>query len=105
MNIEEDYIPDSIRKASEQGCLGYLHLRESNRRIPTGKKKSNIDWSAIAKVIHEIKFNGPMVMEPFVLSQSLSAESVSLWRTIKEEEDIKGLVTDAKDGADYLRNL
>lgn len=105
MNIEEDYIPDSIRKASEQGCLGYLHLGESNRRIPTGKKKSNIDWSAIAKVIHEIKFNGPMVMEPFVLSQSPLAESVSLWRTIKEAEDIKGLVTDAKDGADYLRNL
>ena len=105
MNIEEDYIPDAIRKTHEKGYLGYIHLGESNRRIPTGKKKSNIDWNAISKTIDEIGFEGPLVMEPFVLHQSSSAKSISLWRKMKEADDIEGLVNDAATGVKYLKNL
>lgn len=105
MNIEEDYIPDSIRKAQEKGYLGYLHIGESNRRIPTGEKKGNIDWEAIAATIKDVGFEGPLVMEPFVLDKSTSAKSISLWRTIKEADDIPGLVADAAAGVDYLKSL
>ncbi|MDO4942284.1 MAG: sugar phosphate isomerase/epimerase family protein [Lachnospiraceae bacterium] len=105
MNIEEDYIPDAIRKAQEAGYLGYIHIGESNRRVPTGEKKSNIDWEAIAETIEDIGFDGPFVMEPFVLDKSSSAKSVSLWRTIKEADDIDGLVTDAAAGVKYLKSL
>lgn len=105
MNIEEDYIPDSIRKAQEKGYLGYIHVGESNRRIPTGEKKSNIDWEAIAETIKEIGFEGPLVMEPFVLDKSSSAKSISLWRTIKKADDIDGLVADAAAGVKYLKSL
>lgn len=105
MNIEEDYIPEAIRTAQEKGYLGYIHVGESNRRIPTGKKKSNIDWEAIAQTVKEIGYTGPFVMEPFVLNKSASVKSISLWRTIKEADDIEGLVTDAADGVKYLKSL
>ena len=105
MNIEEDYIPDAIRKAQEIGYLGYIHIGESNRRIPTGEKKTNIDWEAIAETIKEIGFEGPLVMEPFVLDTSASAKSVSLWRRIKAADDIDGLVADAAAGVKYLKSL
>lgn len=105
MNIEEDYIPDAIREAQEKGYLGYIHIGESNRRIPTGEKKTNIDWEAIAETIKEIGFEGPLVMEPFVLDTSASAKSVSLWRRIKAADDIDGLVADAAAGVKYLKSL
>lgn len=105
MNIEEDYIPEAIREAHQKGYLGYLHIGESNRKIPTGKRKTNIDWEAIAKTINEIGFEAPLVMEPFVLNKSASAKSVSLWRTMKEADDIDGLVTDAAAGVKYLKSL
>lgn len=105
MNIEEDYIPEAIRNAHEKGYLGYLHIGESNRKIPVGEKKTNIDWQSIAKTIKDICFEGPLVMEPFVLDKSASAKSVSLWRTIKKADDIDGLVADAAAGVKYLRSL
>lgn len=105
MNIEEDYIPDAIRAAFEKGYLGYLHIGESNRKIPNGEKKTNIDWEAIAQTIHEIGYDGPLVMEPFVLDTSASAKSVSLWRTMKNAEDIDGLTADAAAGVKYLKSL
>ncbi len=105
MNIEEDYIPDAIRAAAEKGYLGYIHIGEANRKIPTGEKKTNIDWEAIAKTLEDIGYDGPLVMEPFVLDQSKSAKSVSLWRKIKDAEDIDGLVADAAAGVKYLKSL
>ena len=105
MNIEEDCIADSIKKAYEKGYLGYIHVGESNRKIPTGKKKTNIDWESIAKVFNETGFECPFVMEPFVLNKSASAPSVSLWRKIKDAEDIDGLVKDAAEGVRYLKSL
>lgn len=105
MNIEEDYIPDAIRTAFEKGYLGYLHIGESNRKIPNGERKTNIDWEAIAQTIHEIGYDGPLVMEPFVLDTSASAKSVSLWRTMKNAEDIDGLTADAAAGVKYLKSL
>lgn len=104
MNIEEDYIPDAIRTAHQKGYLGYLHIGESNRKIPNGKK-TNINWEAIADTIQEIGYEGPLVMEPFVLDTSASAKSVSLWRTMKDASDLDGLTQDAADGVKYLKSL
>ena len=105
MCIEEDNIAEAIRNAQEAGYLGYIHLGESNRKIPTGKKKTTIDWEEIADTINEIGFEGPMVMEPFVLDKSPSAKSVSLWRPLKDGADINGLVADAAAGVAYLASL
>lgn len=104
MNIEEDYIPDAIRSAQEKGYLGYIHIGESNRKIPVGDKKTNIDWKAIARTIDEIGYDGPLVMEPFVLQKSASAKSISLWRKIKDE-NVEGLVQDAAAGVKFFKSL
>lgn len=105
MNIEEDYIPDAIRAASEKEYLGYIHVGESNRKIPNGPKKTNIDWKAIATTIKDIGYEGPLIMESFVLASSSSAKSVSLWREIKDETDIDGLVADAAAGVEFFKSL
>ena len=105
MNIEEDYIPDAIKMAAEKGYLGYIHIGESNRKIPTGRKKTNIDWEAIAEVLKRIEYKNPLVMESFVLDTSSSAKSVSLWRKMKDSADINGMVLDAVEGVKYLRSL
>lgn len=105
MNIEEDYIPDAICKAYEKGYIGYIHIGESNRKIPTGKNKTNIDWEAIAQTIKKINYKGPLVMEAFVLDKSPNAKNVSLWRTIKQSDDIDGLVSDVSEGVNYLKSL
>ena len=85
--------------------LGYIHLGESNRKIPTGENKTTIDWKAFAEMVKEIGFDGPMIMEPFVLNTSPSAKSVSLWRPLKDANDIDGLVNDAAKGVKYLKSL
>ena len=105
MNIEEDYIPDAIRAASDKGYLGYIHIGEANRKIPNGEKKTNIDWKAIAATIKDIGYEGPFIMEPFVLESSSSAKSISLWRAIKDGTDIDGLVADAAAGVKFFKSL
>ena len=105
MNIEEDYSPDAIRAASDKGYLGYIHIGEANRKIPNGEKKTNIDWKAIAATIKDIGYEGPFIMEPFVLESSSSAKSISLWRAIKDGTDIDGLVADAAAGVKFFKSL
>ena len=105
MNIEEDYIPDAIRAASDKGYLGYIHIGEANRKIPNGEKKTNIDWKAIAATIKDNGYEGPFIMEPFVLESSSSAKSISLWRAIKDGTDIDGLVADAAAGVKFFKSL
>lgn len=95
----------AIRTVSEKGYLGYIHVGESNRKIPNGKKKTNIDWEAIAATIKDIGYEGPFIMESFVLASSASAKSVSLWREIKDGTDIDGLVADAAAGVKFFKSL
>lgn len=104
MCIEEDYIPSAIERASEAGYLGYIHIGESNRKIPAGGQKT-IPWQAIADVIAKIGFDGPLVMEPFVLNHSPAVFDISLWRPMKDEHDIDGLTADAAAGVKYLYSL
>lgn len=81
-----------------------IHMGESNRKIPWGKK-TNIDWPAIVKRINGLNFQGTLVFEPFVLNKSKNGKNVSLWREMKDEKNIYGLVEDARAGVNYLKSL
>ena len=79
-------------------------MSESNRKIPCGKK-TNIDWPAIAKRNNGLNFQGPLVFELFFLNKSKNAKNVSLWREMKDERNIYGLVEDVRAGVNYLKSL
>jgi len=62
MNIEEDFIDEAIIKAGEK--LGHLHIGENNR-MPPGC--GHIPWSEISKALQKIRYQGYIVMEPFLV--------------------------------------
>lgn len=105
MNIEEDFLPESILRAHAAGHLGYIHFGESNRRIPTGAKKSNIDWQAFAAAIKSCGYENPLVAESFVLANSPLAFNVSLWREMKSSADTQAMIDEATAGAKFMRQL
>jgi len=61
MSIEEDSLPEAIRKAGKE--LGHLHLGERNRKVPG---RGNLPWTDIGNALKEIHYEGAAVFEPFV---------------------------------------
>jgi D-psicose/D-tagatose/L-ribulose 3-epimerase len=61
MNIEEDFIGDSIRSAA--GYIGHFHIGETNRKTPG---LGHMPWTEIADALADIEYSGRVVMEPFV---------------------------------------
>lgn len=58
------------------------------------KRKQTLTGKQSQRTIKDIGYEGPFIMEPFVLESSSSAKSISLWRAIKDGTDIDGLVAD-----------
>jgi sugar phosphate isomerase/epimerase len=58
MNIEEDDLGDSIRRAG--GYLAHVHLADSNRAHPGA---GHTDFAPAFETLHEIGFDGYLVME------------------------------------------
>ena len=54
MNIEEDNLPDAIRKAGN--LLGHLHVGEGNRKLP-GMSKGSMPWAEMGEALREINYN------------------------------------------------
>ena len=85
MNIEEDSITEAIKSAGT--FLGHLHIGEANRRPP--RAGSRMDWAGIGRALHEIGYDGAVVMEPFVLQGGQVGKDIKVWRDISgggEEE-------------------
>lgn len=86
MNIEEDNLGDAIRTAGRH--LKHFHVGETNRKLPgTG----HIDWRAIGRALRDIRYQGAVIMEPFVLAQCRVAQDIYVWRDLSEGADEKGL--------------
>jgi D-psicose/D-tagatose/L-ribulose 3-epimerase len=102
MNIDEDNISLAIRKAHKHKRLGYLHLGESNRRLP-GQGASNIDWPEIGKTLKDIKYTGPLVMEPFVLYNSPVSHLVRLWRPLERPGELTEMIIAAQGAVKFIK--
>ncbi len=95
MNIEEDSFAEAIKRVNQY--LGELHLGETNRKMPgTGR----IPWLEIKEALDEINFDGPLVMEPFLMRGGTVGRDIGIWRDIVEEPDLDQL---AKDSAAFVR--
>lgn len=81
--LEELSIYDAIIKAGN--VLGHFHSSENNRGIPgTGQ----VDWHAVFRALHEIQYDGWMVIESFYLGFG------NIWKPVVESPEalvLKGL--------------
>jgi D-psicose/D-tagatose/L-ribulose 3-epimerase len=82
MNIEEKGMAAPIEALGSK--LGYLHLSESDRGVPgTG----NVDWDATFRGIAASGYDGPLVLESFLVAHPDIARGLSLWRPVAPSVD------------------
>ena len=86
MNIEEDSIGGAIRHAGKY--LASLHLGETNRKLPG---MGRMPWAEIKKALDDIKFTGPLVMEPFLMKGGQIGRDIGVWRDMVEKPDLDAL--------------
>lgn len=83
MNIEENSITEAIETAGPR--LGHLHLGENNRRPPgTG----SLPWVEIVLALKRARFEGWLVMEPFLLPGGEVGRDISVFREIMPGADL-----------------
>ena len=74
-NIEEDNVPDALRRAGKN--LGHMHLGEANRKLPG---LGSLPWKEMGEVLRELDFKGFLCIEPFMLKNGPMGKPVHLWR-------------------------
>lgn len=98
MNIEEDSIGGAIRSVGS--LLGHFHTGECNRRVPG---KGRMPWREIGEALHDISYDGGIVMEPFVRMGGKVGSDIKIWRDISEGATEMQLDADARDALIFSR--
>ena len=88
MNIEEDSFGDAIRKAGKY--LSALHLGEPNRKPPG---MGRMPWKEIRQALDDIGFEGPLVMEPFIMPGGQIGRDIGVWRDIIKKPNLDALAS------------
>jgi len=86
-HIEEKSIPNAIR--SLKGCLAHVHISENDRSTPGC---GNVRWDQNFDALHEIGYNGTMVIEAFGLALEKLVPATKIWRRMYKDE--RQLATD-----------
>ena len=100
MNIEEVSIGDAIRHAGN--LLGHLHTGECNRMVPG---KGRMPWREIGDALQDIKYDGNVVMEPFVRMGGQVGSDIKIWRDISRGACEAELDADAKRSVEFQRYM
>jgi len=87
-HIEEKSTPDAIRAL--KGCLGHVHISENDRSTPGS---GNVRWAETFDTLHEIGYDGTMVVEAFGLALEKLIPATKIWRRMYRSE--RQLATDA----------
>jgi len=99
MNIEEDDLGDAIRAAGS--LLGYIHAGEGNRKIPG---QGHLPWADIGKALRDVKYNGDVVMEPFVLQGGQVGRDIKVFRDLSGGADEAMMDANIKAGLACLKS-
>jgi len=83
MNIEEDNLRDAIVQAGK--WLAHFHVGETNRRPPG---RGRIPWPEVFAALDEIKFQGPIVMEPFITPEGDALREMPVYRDLLGDEKL-----------------
>lgn len=100
MNIEETSIADAIRTAGS--LLGHFHTGECNRMVPG---KGRTPWREIGEALRDVKYDGAVVMEPFVNMGGQVGKDIHVWRDISRGASEEQLDKDAHDAVVFQRYM
>jgi len=101
MNLEEDSFETAIRTAGTH--LGHFHIGECNRRLPSAEGR--IPWVSIGKALRGIGYDGPVVMEPFVLPGGQVGRDIRLWRDLSRGSSAKQLDENARESLQFVKSV
>jgi D-psicose/D-tagatose/L-ribulose 3-epimerase len=95
LGIEEKSLGDAIRLA--EGRLKHVQVAENDRGTPgTGQ----LAWDEVAQALHDIGYDGRVVIETFSDRVEAIARAAAIWRPLAPDSD-----TLARDGLRFLRDL
>jgi D-psicose/D-tagatose/L-ribulose 3-epimerase len=92
-HIEEKNTPAAIRAL--KGCLAHVHISENDRSTPGS---GNVRWNETFDTLHEIGYDGLMVIEAFGLSLEKLLPATKIWRRMYQSE--RQL---AADGLEFMK--
>lgn len=99
MLLEEDSFRKAVLTAGKH--LGHLHVGENNRKLP-GQGKY-VPWEELAQAIHDIGYDGTIVMEPFVIHGGQIGQDIRIWRDLIDDQSEARLDADAKESLVFLK--
>ena len=100
MNIEEDFLGDAIRNTGSD--LGHFHIGECNRKVPG---RGHMPWSEIGQALHDIHYNGAVVMEPFVKMGGTVGRDIKVWRDLSNGAGKRQLDDEIKSALCFIKHL
>jgi len=80
-HIEEKSIPEAIRAL--KGRLAHVHISENDRSTPG---QGNVRWDQNFDTLHEIGYDGTMVIEAFGLALENIVPATKRWRRMYDDE-------------------
>jgi D-psicose/D-tagatose/L-ribulose 3-epimerase len=80
-HIEEKSTPAAIRAL--RGCLAHVHISENDRSTPGS---GNVRWGETFDTLHEIGYDGLMVIEAFGLALDKLLPATKIWRRMYQSE-------------------
>jgi len=81
-HIEEKDVAAAIRAL--RGCLKHVHISENDRSTPG---KGGVNWKANFDSLHEIGYDGLMVVEAFGTALEGLAAATKIWRRMFDTEE------------------
>lgn len=94
-NIEEAHPAESLRSVAP--FLGHFHASENDRGIPGS---GHVDWSATARALHDVDYNGWVTIESFAQPEPALAAAAAIWRDLAPSGDAL-----ARQGLQFLKKL
>jgi D-psicose/D-tagatose/L-ribulose 3-epimerase len=84
---------DAIRAVGPR--LGHFHSCENDRGAPGS---GHVPWAEVAEALHDIGYDGPVVIESFSDRIESIAAAAAIWRPLAPSQDAL-----AQDGLAFLR--
>ncbi len=94
MNIEEQDLPAAIRSVGDR--LFHFHSCANDRGAPGA---DHLDWDGIAVALHDVGYDGAVVIESFTADNDAIATAAAVWRPLAASQDDL-----AADGLAFLRS-
>lgn len=92
-NIEEKCVAQAIRDCANVIC--HVHISENDRSTPG---QGHVHWDTNFNTLHEVGYDGWMVIEAFGLALPEIAAATKIWRRMYESEEQL-----ARDGLAFMR--